>query len=240
MNKRKMLELYGKASTPQELFVDVIEKTDAIEQKVEKIKSDVDDQLLYFIENRPRTETELRRMIKEMTPEPIKGDPGKSYSEDELLAIILPLIPQVRDGVDAHVTPEMIRNKLKELKGKNRLSVFDLKDTEWLKGGKDRIQWNTAGFSVSHDSTLTGEGNSNSPLSVVGSFGPTNFHVETGVISSLTSLNLAHNATVVLNFIINGQGQHLTYDYTFTGNTVTYITPLDSSFMGLHYTIVFI
>ena len=40
-------------------------------------------------------------------------------------------------GKDGNIiTPEEVRDKLKELKDIARLSVFDLKDTEFLKGEK--------------------------------------------------------------------------------------------------------
>jgi len=85
MNKKKALELFAKASTPQELFVDVIEKLNSIDGKVDKVNKDMDEQLVHFIENRPRTESELRAMIRELVPayipEPEKGADGKSYSE---------------------------------------------------------------------------------------------------------------------------------------------------------------
>ena len=120
--------------------------------------------------------------------------------------IVIPLIPEPLKGKDGNIiTPEEVRNKLKELKEKNRLSVFDLKDTEYLQGkGKDKMQWNSVGglSSVSHDTTLSGDGTLANPLTVIGG-GKTLFtEIPTG---SGTSFTLSHTPVTIVMIVARGQ-----------------------------------
>jgi uncharacterized protein (DUF885 family) len=63
---------------------------------------------------------------------------------------------------------------------------------------------------------------------------------QTGQVADLNTLATSHTIHTIISFIINGQGQHLTSDYTFTGNTITYVTPLDSSFTGTNFTLTYV
>lgn len=152
-NKRKLLEIYAKTSTPEELFIDSLEKIADVETKVGKVSKDLQDALDFIHENSPLSKKQLVELILPLIPEPKhgkNGEDGYTQTEEDLMKLILPLIPVVHNGKDGSPdTPKEIRDKIRSLKGKERLSVFDLKDTEWLKGkGKETIQWSPANGGV--------------------------------------------------------------------------------------------
>lgn len=118
MDKNKLKELYNELSTPQEKIIDLLEKIDK-----EKLKGDKGEDGIDGIDGLDGKRGEDGKDGKDG----IDGKDGK-------------------DGIDGNIiTPIEVRDKLKELKGKERLSVFDLKDGEWLKGTKDKVQWNSVG-----------------------------------------------------------------------------------------------
>ena len=176
---KKLLELYAKTSTPQELFVDAIEKINVVEHKVETVEKTLDTTLQFALEHKPTSEEDLIVMIHKMMPKPIPGKPGKNAKQptsEELTTLIKPLIPEPLQG--SPDTPEEIRDKIKSLEGTEKLSVLDLKDTEWLRGAKETfVQGNIVGgiLSVIHDATLSGDGTTASPLSVIGGGGGGNW-----------------------------------------------------------------
>lgn len=153
--KKKLLEIYIKTSKPEELFFDTLEKLNEIEQKIQRIAK----------ENQPKTDVELEALIKSFIPKPLKSKDGHTPTKGEIIDLIKPMIPDPLNG--SPDTAIDIKEKLKSLKGEDRLSIFDLKDTEWLKG-KNNMNWSSAGFKVYHDGTLTGDGSFGSPLSVIG------------------------------------------------------------------------
>ena len=57
--KKKLLEIYAKASTPQELFVDAIEKIDEFKKEFKEKTTNLDSTLQYVIENKPKTDEEM-------------------------------------------------------------------------------------------------------------------------------------------------------------------------------------
>ena len=156
--KEKLREIYEKISTPDEKIIDLLEKIDKEKLKGEDgytPKKGED----YF------TDDEIKEFLDAVTPK--KGKhyfDGKKPTEKELIEIIVPLIPEPKHG--NVITAEEVRDKIKSLKGKEKLSVFDLKDTEWLKG-KDKMNWSSAGFKVYTDTTLTGDGSFANPLHAV-------------------------------------------------------------------------
>jgi hypothetical protein len=181
--RKKLLQVYAKTSSPEELFVDTIEKIEKVEQLVKDIK--------------------IPEAINGVTPVKGKdyfdGEPGKTPTDEEIIALIKPFIPPAVPGKDGSIiTPEEIRDKLKELKGKERLSVFDLKDIEWVKGKNgEHIQWSSAGFKIFTDTTLTGDGSQNNPLHVASAGGVTKIIAGTNVtISPVSGLgDVTVNAT---------------------------------------------
>lgn len=210
VNKKKLLEIYAKTSTPQELFIDVIEKANKIEETTNKKIADVNSTfrkaLDYIHENKPKSNKELIELIKPLIPSPLKGDTGKTPTVQELIKIMKPLIPPPIPG--SPDSPKEIRNKLKSLKGKERLSVFDLKDTEYLKGhGKDRIQWN----SIGQQQTTGGGGN---------------FETPSGLIDGLNAdFTVIHTPKGV---VLNGQWYFENDGYTLSGLTITMLVIPDT------------
>ncbi len=216
--KKKLLEIYAKASTPQELFLDVIEKSTKFEETVNKkisvINNTFRQTLDYVHENKPKSNKELIELIKPLIPD--KAKDGKTPTIEQLLKLIKPLIPEPIHG--SPDSPAEVRDKLKSLKGKDKLSVFDLKDTEYLKGrGKDRIQWNSVGAQTS-----TGAGG--------------NFETPSGAIDGV------NDTFTVLNtpkgIVINGIWYFENDGYTLSGLTITIdstIIPMTGSTLRSFY-----
>ena len=182
-NIDKIKEIYDKLSTPEEKILDLLEQINR-----EKLKGDPGNTPVkgedYF------TQEEIEEFLKFVTPK--KGKDyfdGKTYSEEEILDLIKPFIPAPIPGEDGSIiTPEEVRDKLKELRGVERLSVFDLKDIEWVKGKNgEHIQWSSAGFKIFTDTTLTGDGSSNNPLHVASAGGVTKIIAGTNVTISPTT-----------------------------------------------------
>lgn len=63
---------------------------------------------------------------------------------------------------------------------------------------------------------------------------------QTGTISDLNGLDTVKKINVVFSLIINGQGQHVGGDFTFSNKRITYNSALDSSFTGVNYTLVYL
>ena len=227
LDKKKLLDAFVKTSTPQELFLDVYELAKNIEDRVKQINVTVGEHAKNI-----KSDVDLVELIKSLIPE-VKD--GKTYSREELSDIIIPLIPKPEKGKDGSIiTPEEVRNKLKELKGKERLSVYDLKDIEWLKGEKGQIQWSSAGFKVYTDSTLTGDGSFANPLSVVGGGSFTEIAVSGSVNGSNQTFTVTKTPTYL---VIDGafykqlDSNGLTQWSIIGGTITTNITP-NSSIYG--------
>ena len=162
-NVDKIKEIYDKLSTPEEKVLDLLEQINKEKLKGDDGKTPVKGED-YF------TEEEISEFLKFVTPK--KGKDyfdGKTPTDEEIIALIKPFVPEPIPGKDGSIiTPEEVRDKLKELKGKERLSVFDLKDIEWVKGKNgEHIQWSSAGFKIFTDTTLTGDGSQNNPLHAI-------------------------------------------------------------------------
>lgn len=63
---------------------------------------------------------------------------------------------------------------------------------------------------------------------------------QTGVITDLTGITTQRLITTVILLTINGQFQHDTSEFTFSGKRLSYVTPLDSSLLGVNYTLKYI
>ena len=138
-DKNKLKEIYEKLATPEERLLERLEEID-----LAKLKGDQGEPGIDGIDGKDGKDGRDGERGE-------KGDMG-------LMGLT---------GKDGNIiTPEEVRDKLKELKDIARLSVFDLKDTEFLKGEKG-MNWSSAGFKVYTDSTLTGDGSFNNPLSAV-------------------------------------------------------------------------
>jgi len=75
-----------------------------------------------------------------------------------------------------------------------------------------------------------------------GGSGTSTIYQETpvGVINgSNVTYTVTNTITTVINFAINGQYLHPTTDFTFSGMTITFVTPLDSSLSGKPFTITY-
>lgn len=128
--KKKLLEIYAKASEPKEMFFDLFEKTEKMQKsfddKFEEVKNliteipeDKTDDILAEIER-------VEKLIPEIDYDPILEEIEKIRKE----------IPEIPD-IPKQYSAEKIRDLISSLKKDDRLSVFSLKDTEWLKGAKD-------------------------------------------------------------------------------------------------------
>lgn len=217
--KKKLLEIYTEMSTPQELFLDTIERIEKTDASVEEFKTSILTTLenqLNQLDASSQTFTEEKLIPLLLKIEKVEG---KLVAKKEILEMISRLIPPPIKGKDGtEITSREVRDRLKELKGKERLSVFDLKDTEWLRGQKEKIQWNS-----------------------VGGLSLTSIHPQRGTIASLTTLNLSFPINITFSFIINGESLHFGTDFTHaTGGTVITFTPaLSSDFLGQVYNIVY-
>src|ERR1035437_3135838 len=159
----KIKQIYDKLSTPEEKILDLLEQINKEKRRGDDGSTPVKGED-YF------TEEEISEFLKFVTPK--KGKDyfdGKTPTDEEIIELIKPFIPEPIPGADGlKITPEEVRDKLKELKGKDRLSVFDLKDIEWVKGKNgEHIQWSSAGFKIFTDGTLTGDGTFGNPLKVL-------------------------------------------------------------------------
>ena len=203
----KLRQIYEQLSTPEEKILDLLEKIDR-----EPLRGD---------DGHTPTEEELIELIKPLIPEPQKGKNGKTPSKEEIIALILPLIPEPRPGADGSPdTPEEVRDKISSLKGEKRLSVFSLKDTEWLKGKEKEIQWSSAGFKIYTDSTLTGDGTYGNPLHAVASSVGTPI-TEEAVSTVGTTFTLLHTPIANTLRLYRG-GSRITQvngDFTYTSGT---------------------
>lgn len=248
---KKLKIILNKISTPSENFIDALDNGEEIQKeqalKAYKAISTPEEKIMDFLENiddlkgkdgESPTPELLLELIKPLIPEPMKGNDGKTPTNEEIIFLIKPLIPTVKDGKDGHIiTPEEVRDKLKELKGKSRLSVFDLKDTEWLKGKNgEHIQWNAVGAlsKVSHDATLTGDGTLSNPLSVVDNDSSINFVDNEIVGGSGTSYTLA-NTPILGSEHVFAKGQRYYSSGPNTGYSISgkIITITDGSSYGL-------
>jgi hypothetical protein len=141
INKDKAKEFLEKLSTPEERMLDLLEKIDR-----EKL----------------RGYDGVNGMDGENGKDGKDGEDGKN-GKDGLNGF------DGKDGKDGTlITPEEVRDKIKELRDSARLSVFDLKDTEFLKGNKGMMTGWYPALKVITDNTLTGNGTSDSPLHAVG------------------------------------------------------------------------
>lgn len=156
----KLKEIYEKISTPDEKIIDLLEKIDREKLKGEDGKTP-EKGVDYF------TDEEISDFLKKVTPKKGKHyHDGKTPTREQLIELIIPLIPEPKNGKDGiEISAEQIRDKLKTLEGEGKLSIFDLKDIEWLKNSKG-MNWSSAGFKVYTDNTLSGDGSSSNPLHV--------------------------------------------------------------------------
>jgi len=212
----KIKEIYDKLSTPEEKILDLLEEIDR-----NKLRGD---------DGHTPTKEELEEIIVPLIPKPIKGDDGYTPTQEELLEMIKPLIPEPLKGKDGDIiTTDEIIEKLK-----NKLSIFDLKDLEWLNSKKDNIQWSSAGFKVYTDSTLTGDGSFANPLSVVRGGGGFTVLAATGTVNGS---NQTFTFTQVPTFLVVDGAWYQKTDnngvvqWSSSGLTITtLITPSNSIF----------
>lgn len=193
-------------------------------EKIEKDRYTPLKGIDYFTEE--EVESIKSEIIKRSVPlirVPKDGKDAHTHTHAELKEIILPLIPTVENGKDGSPdTPKEVRDKLKTLKGKQRLSVFDLKDTEWLRGKDGKMQWSSAGLKVYTDATLTGDGTFANPLKTV-----------SAGLSLLTTVDPVNNINMTFDFtsapkivFVNGAGYRNGHGVTITGTTAITDNPV--------------
>ena len=222
--RRKLLELYAKASEPKELFLDLFEKIEKLENKIIVLEGIevLEDNTSMLMEEIGKVKKAIPK-IPNLTPlhESIK----KVRSE-------IPKIPKPESA-------EETRDKIASLKGKERLSVFSLKDLEWLNNARDWLNTNVIGGALSFLSlsdTPKAYKNQAGKAVVVNStedglifktipgVGTTAIYNEI-VSGSGTSFTLAQ--TPVNNSLdLRGAGQFLTgggVDYTLSGKNLTMV-----------------
>ena len=135
----------------------------------------------------------------------------------------IPLIPGIQGaaGKDAEFDEEVLLTKFVGLIKKNKLvHIQDIAGANSFV--KDGVKYKV-------EELMHGGGSSTS----------TTVTTQTGVISNLNTLTASGTLTTIYSLAINGQFQHPVTDYTASGTTITYVTPLDSSFTGKPYTLVF-
>lgn len=236
MNKKKLIQYYVKTSTPEEIFADLIERVSELKTGL----GDLEERLDISI----RTDEEIVEIAKTQVPKPKDGENGKSPTKKELKDLIKLLIPEPKKGdkgdegvAGNKMTSEEVIEKIKLAKGKKRLSIFDLKDWEWLREkGKDAVQWASAGFKVYTDATLTGDGSSNSPLHVVTT--GSGFSVLVPTSGAVNSANLVFTFAVAPSYILadgiflrrNDANGLVQWSGT---NTITMINPPSTDLLGI-------
>ncbi len=224
--KKKLLELYKKSSKPEEIFIDVLEHMGTLEAKVNEMADIVID------------------LVSKEDPKPKEGPPGR-HGKD---GIGKEGPPGPAGSPD---TPEQIRDKIASLKGKQKLSVLDLKDTEWLR------RWQQNGNVIGQQAsfiTLT-----DTPKSYVGQAGkvPVVNSAETGLIFGAAGYSRAEiptgpidgmnqvfnlsatpgNPSTIL-VMLNGSYQTqlgASPDYVISGATITFATPPEGDTLVVIY-----
>ena len=218
-----MLEAFVKSSDTEELFIDILEKIQEFKENLEHTIEHVDEKL--------RTDDQIEAAVKRALP---KVNDGHTPTDNELRQLILPLIPEAkhgRNGTNAKNgtngkngspdTGEEIVKKIKSLKGKKRLSIYDLADLEWFKGQMREIQWSSAGIASSSNNTpSTG--------------GSVSYGVPTGTINSSNKV-----FTMLGSVIVAGEDSVIAPDavisYSSITNisTITYATPPQNNVFAL-------
>ena len=136
----KIKEIYKKISTPEEQIVDLLEQINKEKLKGDAVKTPIKGED-YF------TQEEIEEFLNFVTPKKGKDyKDGETPSDEKLVKLIKPLIPDPIPGKDGTVTADDINSKMTAIKDGTGFSVFKLKDVEFLRGkGKDQMQWNSVG-----------------------------------------------------------------------------------------------
>lgn len=159
------------------------------------------------------TSEEIREFKKEVTP--IKGKDYKDGEPGE--------VPKLEDLID------QVIDKIKKLKGNDRLDISNLRNGENLayllsKPKKnDKIDFNDMRW---HGSGLTASG----------------IYTQTpvGLVNGINTVyTVDHEINNVIGFAINGQYIHPS-EYSFSGTTITFFTPIDASLAGTPFSITYV
>jgi len=234
VDKEKVLKKYIENSTPQEMFFELYNR----QQEIQRI---IDSDTIF---------TDV--MSRFPTPKDGRdGKDGVSPDPNVIVGMVLDRVVLPKDGKDgingSPDTPEEIRDKIASLTGKARLSIFDLKDTEWLAKAKNiwvqgNIVGSTGGIStVTTDATLTGNGSTTSPLgialnhantwSAIQTFGNNiSFGGATLNVSGLTSGDvLRYNGTNWVNTAVGSLGVTLANVSSASTNTAKSLYTMTST-----------
>lgn len=220
IDRKRLIPAFVKGSKPEELFSDILEKLIDLKDDMGALKTHVDIHVL--------TDDELIDFITPLIPEPEEPRHGKTPTRKELLALIKPLIPEPKKGDPGkngtEIKPEEVRDKIKGLKGDKRLSIFDLKDWEWLRGkGKQALQFTSAAINIITDATLTGNGTAESPLHAVGGGSGITVITPTGTV---TGFNAVFTSATAPKWIVSDSSTYFPgAGFTYAGTTITMDVP---------------
>lgn len=213
MTDKEMLKKYADTSTPSELFIDAFEKIEKLEIEVNDEMGKIYDTLMIEI-------TSLENIFKSIR----KAKDGKSPSKAELLSLIKFSLPKIKNGLNGKDgspdTGEQIVEKIRAIKKKkNKLSIFDLEDLEWLKTNLLPTLNNGTGniLGVQPPSTTSSGG----------------FNYINEIVSgSSTSFMLQHVPVDSTRVALYGGGSRLTpgsgNDYIISGAVITMTNPYAS------------
>lgn len=144
------------------------------------------------------------------------GKDGRSPTNEELQALITPLIPPAVEPVLD--TPEKIRDKLESLKGEDRLDASAIKNLEERLKRLEERPVGSVGGGVSQ-------------IALQHAMGKLFTHEKFATSSATTTITLANKVAGGVMIFLRYQGQMLHYgdQYTVSGTTVTFTFTLDDS-----------
>lgn len=156
-----------------------------------------------------------------------------------------------KDGKDANFDPQPLYDELKQLKAELEAkditvqevidAIKNLKGDERIsaksiKGLPDQVLYQSKGKKKLDMSDMRWHGGGGD-LSMSGIYTQTPVGAINGINTTYTVSHTIHN---VLGFAINGMYLFLNSDYTFSGSTITFVTPLDASLSGTGFQITYV
>ncbi len=217
IDKNKLKNEYIKLSTPEEIFSDLLDKNEVLSTKIESVEKSIP-------QDNTKSIFERIEQVKNLIPQVPSLEP------------LYENIKELKGEITVPYTAEEIRDLISSLKDANRLSVFSLKDTEWLKGAKDIwVQGNIGLSSISGlieagtNITITGTGTNTDPFiinssggggGIGGSIAKTQIAYGSAANTITGSANLIFDDVAILQTITHdGLGTVLTQGFLLTNTT---------------------